>query len=468
MDWKIIFKSFKNKDMRRRIFIILGLLVVYRFLSHIPVPMAEPTQLKNVVSNLIDTTDFGGFMNLLSGGALTSISIMLVGMSPFITSSIIFQLLSKAIPQLEELNKDGETGRRRINQWTRVITVPMALIQSTAFVFILRQTVLGGSATPLDNSLAYWILSVVSMTAGSVLLMWLGELITEQGIGNGTSLIIFAGIVSQIPSMLGSIGSSLFQSGAKMKVFNWFELPIDPTTFWLSIILIISALIILYTLVKINEAQRILVINYAKRIQGNSNYGGVKSILPIKLIIANVTPIIFAVSFLSLPSFVGQVLKATNKPALIDIAENLIKWFQAPTAGTFTGSSPQAFIYPIMYFILVVAFTFFYTSIIFNSEEIADNMQKQGGFIKNVRPGKQTEQYLNKTTSRLTLFGSLALGSIAVLPFVAEFLLFHLAGVTGTKLSVSGTGLLIIISVALESLRQINSRALMVTYDDYN
>lgn len=468
MDWKIIFKSFKNKDMRRRVLIILGLIVIYRFLSHIPVPMAEPTQLKNVVSNLINTTDFGGFMNLLSGGALTSISIMLVGMSPFITSSIIFQLLSKAIPKLEELNKDGETGRRKINQWTRVITVPMALIQSGAFVFILRQTVLAGSATAVDNSLASWVMAITSMAAGSILLMWLGELITEQGVGNGISLIIFAGIVSQLPSMIGSIASSLFRSGAKMNVFNWFELPVDPTAFWISLGLIISSVIILYILVKINEAQRILVINYAKRVQGNSNYGGVKSILPIKLIIANVTPIIFAVAFLSFPSFIGQVLKATNKPALIDIANNLIKWFQAPAAGSFTGSSPQAFIYPALYFVLVVIFTFFYTSIIFNSEEIADNMQKQGGFIKNVRPGKQTEKYLNSITNRLTLFGSLALGFVAILPFIAEFLLFHLTGVTGTKLSVSGTGLLIIISVALESLRQINSRALMVTYDDYN
>ncbi len=469
MNWKTIFKSFKNKDMRKRIFIVLGIVAIYRLLAHIPVPLAEPAQLKEVVNNLIASSDFGGFMNLLSGGALTSISIMLVGMSPFITASIVSQLLTKAIPKLEELHKDGESGRRKINQWTRIIAVPLAIVQSGAFIYILRQTVLAGNTTiSADNSIFGWAIAITAMSAGSILLMWLGELMTEQGIGNGISLVIFAGIVSQLPNMIGTIISSLLNTtNGGLNVFNWFTIPVDPTAFWVMIGLAIFLIIILYILVKINEAQRILVINYAKRVHGNSSYGGIKSILPVKLITANVIPIIFAVAFLSLPSFIGQILKATNNESFMGIANNLIAWFQAPSAGSFTGSSLQAFIYPSIYFMLVILFTFFYTGIVFNSNEIADNMQKQGGFIEGVRPGLKTEKYLNTTMNRLTLFGSLALGFIAILPFIAEFALYYLAGMTGSNLSISGTGLLIVISVALESLRQINSRALMVTYDDY-
>lgn len=468
MNWKTIFKSFKNKDMLKRVLTVLGIVAIYRLLAHIPVPLAEPTQLKEVISNLINSSDFGGFMNLLSGGALTSVSIMMVGMSPFITSSIVSQLLTKAIPKLEELHKDGETGRRKINQWTRLIAVPLAIIQSGAFIYILRQTVLAGNiATSADNSIFSWVIAISAMSAGSILLMWLGELMTEQGVGNGISLVIFAGIVSQLPEMLKTIISSLFTAGSKTNVFGWFEIPVDSTALFVAIGLGIFSLLILYILVKINEAQRILVINYAKRVHGNSSYGGIKSILPVKLITANVIPIIFAVAFLSLPSFIGQVIKATNIQNLLPIADNLIKWFQAPSAGSFTGTSLQSFIYPGMYFVLVIIFTFFYTSIVFNSNEIADNMQKQGGFLEGIRPGKQTEKYLNTTMNRLTLFGSLALGFIALLPFIAEFSLYHLAGITGTKLSIGGTGLLIVVSVALESLRQINSRALMVTYDEY-
>lgn len=469
MNWKTIFKSLKNRDMLKRVLALLGIIIVYRFLAHVPVPLAEPTQFKEVVNSVISGSDFGGFLNLLSGGALTSLSIVLVGMSPFITSSIVTQLLTKAIPKLEELHKDGESGRRKINQWTRMISVPLAVVQSIAFIFILRQTVLAGNTTiALDSSLMSWVVAVAAMSAGSVLLMWLGELMTEQGIGNGISLIIFAGIVSQMPKTFATIASSIFDTtNGSMSVFGWFTLPVDPLSFWVAVALVVVSLIILYILVKVNEAQRILIINYAKRVQGNSSYGGVKSILPVKLIAANVIPIIFAVAFLSLPAFLGQLLKATNNADYLGIANNLITWFQTPSPGSFTGSSIQAFIYPAAYFVLVIAFTFFYTGIIFNSNEIAENLQKQGGFIDGIRPGKQTEDYLNRMVHRLTLFGSLALGAIAIMPFIAEYLMFNIAGVTGSKLSIGGTGMLIVVSVALESLRQINSRALMVTYDDY-
>lgn len=467
MNWKTIFRSFKNKDMQKRLFIVLGIIIAYRFLAHIPVPLAEPTQLKEVINSVVSGSDFGGFLNLLSGGALASFSIVLVGMSPFITASIITQLLTKAIPSIEELHKDGESGRRKINQWTRMIAVPLAIIQSIAFIYILRQTVLAGNTTALgDTTPIEWLVAVTAMTAGSVLLMWFGELITEQGIGNGISLVIFAGIISQLPNTLASIGTSLFDtSTGKLDVFGWFTLPVNPLAFWVVLGIAVVSLAVLYLLVKINEAQRVITINYAKRVQGNSSYGGVKSLLPVKLIAAGVIPVIFAVAFLSLPAFVGQVIKASGNPQYLALANNLITWFQTPQASSFT--SLTSLIYPICYFVLVIVFTYFYTGIVFNANEIAENLQKQGGFIEGVRPGIQTEKYLSRTVNRLILFGSIALGIIAVMPFGAEYIFAQL-GIQANNLAIGGTGLLIVVSVGLESLRQINSRALMVTYDDYS
>lgn len=469
MNWKTIFKSLKNRDMQKRLLIVLGIIIAYRLLAHIPVPLAEPTALREVINSVVSGTDFGGFLNLLSGGALASFSIVLVGLTPYITASIISQLLTRAIPRLEELHKDGESGRRKINQWTRMVTVPLAVVQSIAFIYILRQTVLAGNTTVLaDPTAIEWIVAVTAMTAGAVLLMWLGELITEQGIGNGISLLIFAGIISQLPSMLSSIGTALFDtSGGALSVFGWFTIPVNPLVFWVAVGVILASLALLYLLVKVNEAQRIITVNYAKRVQGNSSYGGVKSILPVKLIAAGVIPVIFAVAFLSLPAFIGQVLKATGNPAYSALADNLIIWFQAPNPGSFIGTTLQSFIYPTAYFMLVILFTYFYTGVVFNSSEIAENLQKQGGFIEGVRPGKQTEKYLSSTVNRLMLFGSLVLGFVAVTPFIGEYMLYHFAGISGTNLSIGGTGLLIVVSVALEALRQINSRALMVTYDDY-
>ena len=469
MNWKTIFKSFKNRDMQKRLLIVLGIIVIYRLLAHIPVPLAEPTQLKEVVNSVIGSTDLGGFLNLLSGGALASFSIVLVGLSPFITASIISQLLTKAIPKLEELHKDGESGRRKINQWTRIISVPLAIIQSIAFIYILRETVLAGNTTALaDPTLSEWVVAVTAMTTGSILLMWLGELITEQGVGNGISLMIFAGIISQLPQTLSTLGASLVDtSQGGLSVFGWFTLPVNPLAFWVTLFMAAVSLSVLYILVKINEAQRVVTINYAKRVQGNSNYGGVKSILPIKLIAAGVIPVIFAVSFLSLPAFIGQVMLASGNESFVAVANNLITWFQAPNPGEFTGTTAEAFIYPVVYFVLVILFTYFYTGIVFNSTEIAENLQKQGGFIEGVRPGAQTEKYLSRTVNRLNLFGATVLGLIAVMPFAGEYLLYNFAGVSNGNLAIGGTGLLIVVSVGIEALRQINSRALMVTYDDY-
>lgn len=469
MNWKIIFKSLKNKDMQKRIFVLLGIMVAYRFLAHIPIPLAEPTELREVINGVVGGTDFGGFMNLLTGGALASFSIVLVGLGPYITASIITQLLTKAIPKLEELHKDGESGRRKINQWTRIISFPLAIVQSIAFVFILRETVLAGNVTSLgDASIIEWVVAISAMSAGAMLLMWMGELITEQGIGNGISLMIFAGIISQLPQTMSTLGSSLTDTtNGGLNVFGWFTIPINPTAFWITLGMATVSLMVLYLLVKINEAQRVVTINYAKRVKGNSSYGGVKSILPIKLIAAGVIPVIFAVAFLSLPAFIGQVMKAAGGESYQAIANALITWFQTPNPGEFTGMTAEAFIYPAAYFALVILFTYFYTGIVFNSNEISENLQKQGGFIEGVRPGEQTEKYLSRTVNRLNLFGATVLGLIAVMPFAGEYILYNLAGVSNSNLALGGTGILIVVSVAIEALRQINSRALMVTYDDY-
>lgn len=452
--------------MRKRLLSVLLMIVAYRFLANVPVPLAEPTQLKKVIDTVLSGSDFGGFLNLLSGGALASFSIILVGLSPYITASIITQLMTKVVPKLEELHKDGESGRRKINQWTRMISLPLAVVQSIAFIFILRQSVLAGNTAVLNNTTPIeWVVAVTAMAAGAMLLMWMGELITEQGVGNGISLLIFAGIIAVTPSTLGTLWTSLTQTtGDKLEILH-YTFPVDAASFWTILVLGVAGLMVLYLLVKINEAQRIVTINYAKRVQGNTSYGGTTSILPIKIITAGVIPVIFAVAFLSLPAFIGQILKATQNPQYLEIANSLIKWFQAPQGGLVT-LADGAWVYPAAYFLLVVLFTYFYTGIVFNSDEIAENLQKQGGFIAHIRPGAATAKYLKRVVNRLTFFGSVTLGIIAILPFIGEYVASQV-GVNVANLAIGGTGLLIVVSVALEALRQINSRALMVTYDEY-
>lgn len=471
MNFKTIFKSLKNKDMLKRVLIVFGLLIVYRFLAHIPVPLGEPATFQEAVASIIQQSDFGSFLNLVSGGGLTTFSILLVGISPYITASIVVQLVTKAIPRLEELSQDGETGRRKISQWTRILAVPLAIVQSIAYIFILYQSVLSSNAAlAYTPTTADWMLSVTAMVAGSIILMWFGELITEQGIGNGISIIIFASIISQLPTTLASLGTALFDTSASsLSLFGWFNLPVNPTIFWIVLGFAIALLIVIYLLVKLNEAQRVITVNYAKRVHGNSTYGGIKSILPLKLIAAGVVPVIFATAFLSLPALIGQLIQTINPEGTF--GTTLVTLFTAPSASNFAtyypnGITAQWFFYPALYFALVVLFTYFYTSIIFNTNEIADNLQKQGGFIEGIRPGNQTAEYLGKTINRLNLFGALALGIIAMLPFLTDYVFIVLTG-TPIGLSLSGTGLLIIVTVALENLRQVNSRALMVTYDEY-
>ena len=470
MHFKTIFRSLKNKDMLKRVLAILGIIVAYRLLAQIPVPMGDAATFKEAVSNLLDKSDFSSFLNLISGGGLASFSIILVGLSPYITGSIVVQLITKAVPRLEELSNDGETGRRKINQWTRILTVPLAIVQSVAYIFILYQQVVGANiATEFVPTAGDWVLSVTAMTAGSVILMWMGELITEQGIGNGISTLIVASIVSQLPNTMATLGASLTDTSNGMLNLFGMDLPLNPTTFWIILGFAVAMLGVIYFLVKLNEAQRIITVNYAKRVHGNSSYGGIKSILPIKIIAAGVIPVIFATAFLSLPALVGQVIMTVD--AGNETGAWLVQTFSAPSASNFAAMYPngitaQWFVYPAMYFLLVFMFTYFYTSIIFNTKEIADNLQKQGGFIEGVRPGIQTADYLSKVVNRLDLFGALALGLVAMLPFITDYIFIMLTGAP-IGLSISGTGLLIIVTVALENLRSIDSRALMITYDDF-
>lgn len=473
MHFKTIFRALKNKDMLRRVLIIVGIIVAYRFLAQVPVPMGDAATFKEAVNNLLAKSDFSNFLNLISGGGLASFSIILVGLSPFITSSIVVQLFTKAIPRLEELSQDGGAGQKKINQWTRIIAVPLAIVQSIAYIFILYQSTLNANLTTgFTPTFGDFALSVTAMTAGSMILMWLGELITEQGIGNGISMMIFASIISQLPTTMASLGAALFDtSKGTLNLFGWLELPVDPTVFWIVVGFTIAMLIVIYFLVKLNEAQRVITINYAKRVHGNSSYGGIKSILPIKIIAAGVIPVIFATAFLSLPALIGQVVMTVTGETTSGIGYELVKTFSSPSANNFStyyadGITGQWFVYPLVYFILVFAFTYFYTSIIFNTKEIADNLQKQGGFIEGVRPGLATSKYLSKVMNHLNLFGALALGLIAMLPFITDYIFIVITGAP-IGLSISGTGLLIVVTVALENLRSLDSRALMVTYDDF-
>jgi preprotein translocase subunit SecY len=452
--------------MQKRIFAVLGIIVIYRFLAQIPIPLAEPATLKQVIESAfseVNGSQLLGFLNILSGGALATFSIMLVGLGPYINASIITQLLTKAIPKMEALNKEGEYGRKKIQQWTRMLTLPLAVVQSIGTIFLVRQTAasFGGLGDLVNQaSLSQWVLMVTVLTASAMLLMFLGELVTEQGIGNGISLIITVGIVASLPGIIATLISSVVQEGASFSIFGKFDFPINSTALW--VVLAIAVVTILTTIfvVYINEAQRRVTINYAKRLQGNRVYGGVTTTLPIRLITAGVIPIIFALAFLAIPEFLGRLLSENATGAMQAFGADLVTWFAIPTSQSLS-TGLVGWIYPIAYFLLVFMFTFFYTSVVFNAKEISENLQKQGGFIEGVRPGAQTEKYLMSTVNKLTLFGALALAFLAVMPIFGQAIL----GVD--QIAIGGTSILILVSVALETLRQIESRALMVTYDDY-
>lgn len=466
MNWKLIWKSLADSDMRKRILVVLGILVVFRLLAHVPIPLSNPETLRQVLDSLFtsqDTPQFLSFVNVLSGGALANFSIMLVGLGPYINASIIMQLLTKAVPKLEALNKEGEFGRKKINQYTRMLTLPLAVIQSIGTIFLVKQqasAVAGLGDITAGSSITQWVLMVSALTGGAMLLMWLGELITEQNIGNGISLLITVGIVASLPATIAGLINSVFAKGESWTVFG-STLPISKVGFLYAIGLTIVVLLVTMAVVRLNEAQRRLTVHYAKRVQGNRTYGGVTTTLPVKLITAGVVPIIFAVAFLSVPSFIGQLLAGNSSARLQELAGNLNLWFQTPTAQTLSSGEWTAYIYPVIYFLLVFLFTFFYTSIAFNAKDIAENLQKQGGFLENIRTGLQTEKYLSRVVNRLTLFGALALGALAVVPIFGEAFF-------GNNLAIAGTSILILVSVSLETLRQVESRAMLITYSQYD
>jgi preprotein translocase subunit SecY len=465
MNWKIIWRSLNHSDMRKRILAVVGILLVFRILAQLPVPISNPQTFHQVLQNLFNsknTPQLLSFINVLSGGALANFSIMIAGLGPFINASIIMQLLTKAIPKLEALHKEGEFGQKKINQYTRMLTFPLAIVQSIGSIFLIRQAAqsIGGVGSITSNAtIMQWVLMVSALTGGSMLLMWLGELVTEQSLGNGISLIITVGIVSRLPANIQSIVGSVIDGKKHWKLFG-HTVAFNREALIYSAVIVVSIVVLTWLVVMLNEAARNLTVNYAKRVQGNRAYGGVTTTLPVKLITAGVVPIIFAVAFLSVPSFGGQLLEGVHTAHWAKIGADLVSWFQTPSASTFKTEGLIAFIYPVTYFLLVFVFTFFYTSITFNSKEIAENLHKQGGFIEGVRGGDQTEKYLGRIVNRLTLFGALSLGLLALLPIFAQ--LFVTVSIT-----IGGTSVLILVSVALQTLRAVESRALMVTYDQY-
>lgn len=434
MNLKTLKQLFTYKDLRKRFLTVMFFMVLFRILAHVPVPVGDADRLRLFLESLFDNNRLLAFVDLFSGGALTNFSIISVGLSAYITASIVMQLLVFVIPALKEMQKEGEAGRQKVNQYTRLLSVPFALGQSVATLFLIRRLAVQVGQTDIigNPSLAEWGMMVTALTAGSILLMWLGELISEKGIGNGISLLIFAGIVAQLPSMAGQY-FSLLQSGEGQ----------------LSSLFLFAgvAAVLIFFVVKLNEGQRTLTVSYAKRVRGSRAYGGVESVLPIRVLTAGVVPIIFAVAILAVPTFLGQLFAEAQSAMLSNLAANLTLWF-----------SPQHMVYSVTYFVLVVAFTYFYTNVVFNAKEIAENIQKQGGFIGGIRPGKQTAQYLRRIVNRVTFFGAISLGVIAILPFIGERL-------TGSSfLTFGGTGLLIVVSVAIETLRQVESQAITSSY----
>lgn len=413
---------------------MLAFVVLFRILAHIPVPVGDPATLTDFLRNLFDSNRLFGFVDLFSGGAISNFSIILVGLSPYITASVVVQLGSQLIPKLKELQKEGEQGRQKISYYTRLLTVPLAIAQSIGTVFIIRRLSVQISQVDVigSPSMSQWVLMISVLVAGSLLLMWLGELITERGVGNGISLLIAAGIIAGLPALAGQ-AFALVES--------------DPAKILSTIGFVGVALVVVYFIVKLNEGQRVLKVHYAKRVRGAQAYGGVQSTLPIRVLTAGVIPIIFAIAALSLPTFIGQLFTNAKSAWLADLAQKLTVWFQ-----------PNHLIYAAVYFILVVAFTYFYTNIVFNSKDIAENLQKQGGFIPGIRPGAQTAAFLKRVVNRITLLGAFSLAMIALMPFIGE-------RVTGSSfLTFGGTGMLIVISVAIETMRQLESQAVTSTY----
>lgn len=419
---KRILDIFRVKEVRNKILIVLGLLVAYRVLAAIPVPGVNLAELQQ----FFNSNQFFGFLNLFSGGGLSNLSVAMLGVGPYITATIIMQLMTIIFPKFKEMYyESGAAGQAKFNQYARMLTVPLALIESYGFLNLLISQ--GAIARPTLFGL---LTNVLAISAGSMIALWLGELISEQKVGNGISLIILAGILSQFPSSVSKAIAAY-----------------TPSLLVVYIGFVIFAILLIAAIVALNEGVRKIAISYARRVRGNKLYGGVSSYLPLKVNQAGMIPLIFAVSVLLFPQFIAQAV-AIFSPSMSLKLNNVV-----------SGFLNNQWSYGISYFLLVFIFTFFYTAITFNPDEVAKNLQRSGGFLPGIRPGEGTAMFFKRIIHRVTLWGAIFLGLIAILPLIVQ-------GVTGVAvLTVSGTALLIVVSVALETMRQIDSQLTMRGYE---
>lgn len=418
-----IITAFKIAELRRKIIITVIIVIIFRIVAHIPVSGID----LGALQALFASNQFLGLLDIFSGGTLANFSVISLGLNPYINASIIMQLLTMVMPKLEALSKEGEMGRQIINQYTRFLTVPLAFLQAIGmFVLLKNQGILSG-VTPIQLASI-----IVGMTVGAIFLMWLGELITEYGIGNGISLLIFAGIVSRIPVVFSQT-ASVFDQTQTLNILLFTSLGI----------LVIAGVVF------INEGRRQITVQYARRfIGGRQTGGGAQTYLPLRVNQAGVIPIIFAVSLVLIPSFAGAFLSQQTQPQLNFLGRFLVANFD-----------PSGFVYNIAYFLLVCGFTFFYTAVIFNPTKVSDEIKKYGGFIPGIRPGTQTASFLNYIMVRITLAGAIFLGTIAILPSVAS-------AITGIQtLILGGTGLLIVVSVIMDTAKQFESKLIERSYE---
>lgn len=417
-----LFQIFKVKDVRNKILIVVGWFIVFRLLAAIPIPGIDAEKLKT----LFASNQIFGFFNLFSGGSLNNLSVMMLGVGPYITATIIMQLLTMIFPALKAMYyEEGAAGKAKFNRYSRYLTVPLAALQGYGFLNLLvSQQVL----VPL--TIQEIIKNVIVITAGSMILTWIGEIITEQKIGNGTSLIIFAGIVSGFPN---AVRTAL--------------LSYSPNAVPTYLSFIILSILIIAGVVFVSEGERKIPVAYAKRIRGNKAYGGVSTYLPLKVNQAGVIPIIFAISILLFPQFISQIFSVISPDISLKLQE-LVNRFLS-----------NQIIYGLIYFVLVIVFTYFYTSVTFDPSEISKNLQRSGGFIPGIRPGEPSSSFLAQITSRITLFGAIFLGLVAILPILTQIL-------TGIQtLTIGGTALLIVVSVAIETMKQIDSQLVLREYE---
>lgn len=414
---------FSLPDLRKRILITLFIFLIFRILAQIPLPGVDLAGLQQ----FFETNQVLGFLNLFSGGSIGRFSLVMLGVGPYITSSIVFQLLTVVVPSFEALSKEGEYGRQKLNQYTRFATVPIGFIEAYGLMRLLKSQ---GVVIELDPFVT--ILTLISATAGTIILMWLGEIISEKGIGNGISLLIALGIVAGIPVQV--------QATLRM---------LEATNIFNLLAFGVIALLAIVFIIWMTEGERRLSVAYARRIVGRRTVGGVETYLPVKVNTAGVIPIIFAASVMIFPGVVGQFLTAARSEWLSDFGTRLSNIFT------------HDLYYGIAFFVLVVLFTFFYTSVIFKPNQVAENLQKQGGFIPGFRPGRETSFYLSFVINRVTLIGSIFLATVAVLPFIVQ-------SVTNIRtLAIGGTGVLIIVSVVIETMRQIQAHLATRTYEEF-